>query len=87
MQRKWFVLFTTLVLFGLMIAPLGPAGAQSPLPPPPSPKNLSPEIEQARARQAMESVLAKYLAYWGPRYQLSLGEVTVDGEWAHGVTE
>jgi hypothetical protein len=87
MQRKLFVLFSGLVLLSLMIAPLGPAGAQSPLPPPPSPKNLSPEIEQARARQAMESVLAKYLVYWGPRYQLSLGEVTVDGEWAHGVTE
>jgi len=86
MQRKWFVLFATLVLFSLLIAPLGPAGAQGPLPPP-SPEKLSPEIEQARARQSMEAVLAKYLAYWGPRYQLSLGEVTVESEWAHAVTE
>ena len=28
MQRKWFVLFATLVLFSLMIAPVGVAGAQ-----------------------------------------------------------
>ena len=39
MQRKLFVLFAGLVLFSLMLSPIGPAGAQGPLPPqPPTPE-------------------------------------------------
>lgn len=53
----------------------------------PSPDTIPEEVEQARARQAMESVLDKYLAYWGPRYQVAPVVVTVEGEWAHGVAE
>ena len=38
MQRKLFVLFAGLVLFSLLIAPMGMAGAQGPLPQPPTPQ-------------------------------------------------
>jgi hypothetical protein len=54
---------------------------------PPSSGNLPPEVDQARARQAMEAVLAKYLRYWGPRYQVAPVEVAVEGEWAYGVAQ
>ena len=54
---------------------------------PPSPDNLPPEVEEARARQAIEDVLEKYLRYWGPRYEVSPMDVTVAGEWAHGVAQ
>ncbi|RLC62616.1 MAG: hypothetical protein DRI80_05940 [Chloroflexota bacterium] len=54
-------------------------------PPPPSPGALSTKVEDARARQAIEAVLEKYLRYWGPRYRVAPVEVTVEGEWAHGV--
>ena len=54
---------------------------------PPSPDDLSPEVEETRARQAIEAVLDKYLRYWGPRYQAALSDVAVEGEWAHGVAE
>lgn len=54
---------------------------------PPSPDDLSPEVEEARARQAIEAVLDKYLRYWGPRYQAAVSHVSVEGEWAHGVAE
>jgi len=54
---------------------------------PPSPDHFPPEVEQARARQAMEAVLAKHLRYWGPRYQVAPIEVAVEGEWAHGVAQ
>jgi len=47
---------------------------------PPSPDHAPPEIEQARAREAIEGVLAKYLEYWGPRYQLGPVDVAVEGE-------
>jgi murein DD-endopeptidase MepM/ murein hydrolase activator NlpD len=54
---------------------------------PPSPDDLLPEMEQARARQAIEAVLDKHLHYWGPRYQVAPVEVSVEGEWAHGVAQ
>jgi hypothetical protein len=54
---------------------------------PPSPDNLPPEVEKTRARQPMEALLAKYLRYWGPRYQVAPVEVAVEGEWAHGVAQ
>ncbi|HUW96259.1 MAG TPA: pre-peptidase C-terminal domain-containing protein [Anaerolineae bacterium] len=54
---------------------------------PPSPDNLPAEVEEARARQAIEDVLEKYLRYWGPRYEVSPIDVTVSGEWAQGVAE
>ena len=54
-------------------------------PPPPSPGALSTKVEDARARQAIEAVLEKYLRYWGPRYRVAPVEVTVEGEWARGV--
>jgi len=44
-------------------------------------------VEEARARQAIDGVLEKYLRYWGPRYQVSPIDMTVGGEWAHGVAE
>ncbi len=52
---------------------------------PPSPEDLPPEAEQARAQQAMQAALEKYLDYWGPRYQAAPIQVDVEGEWAHGV--
>jgi len=54
---------------------------------PPSPDHLPPEVEQARARQSIEGTLAKYLRYWGPRYQVAPIEVAVEGEWARGVAQ
>ena len=65
--------------------PAGPGVAGQPLPTPPPPDDLPPEAEEARARQAIEAVLGKYLRYWGPRYQVAPVEVTIEGEWAHGV--
>jgi len=53
--------------------------------PVPSPGTLPPEVEEARAREAIETVLDKYLRYWGPRYQVAPVEVTVEDEWAHAV--
>jgi len=42
MQRKWMFLFTALVLFSLMLSPMGTASAQDPLPPtPPAPEPRS----------------------------------------------
>lgn len=35
----------------------------------------------------MEAVLEKHLRYWGPRYQVAPVEVSVEGEWAHGVAQ
>ena len=54
---------------------------------PPSPGDLPPKVEEARARQAIEAVLEKHLRYWGPRYQVSPVEVTVEDEWAYGVAQ
>ena len=65
-----------------------PAGldlAGESLPTPPAPGSLSHEAKEARARQAIEAVLEKYLRYWGPRYQVAPVEVKVEGEWAYGV--
>jgi len=67
--------------------PMGPVGAGESLHTPPSPDDLSPKVEQARARQAIEAALEKYLRYWGPRYQVAPIEVRVEGEWAHGVAK
>ena len=63
----------------------GPGIAGQSLPTPPSPDDLPPEMEEARARQAIEAVLEKHMRYWGPRYRVAPVEVTVEGEWAHGV--
>jgi hypothetical protein len=52
---------------------------------PPSPDSLPAEAEQARARQAMQAAVDKYLAYWGPRYATTPIDVDVEGEWAHSV--
>jgi len=65
--------------------PAVPAGIAQGNHVPPIPGKMRTQVEQARARQAMEAVLAKYLRYWGPRYQVAPVEVTVEGEWAHGV--
>jgi murein DD-endopeptidase MepM/ murein hydrolase activator NlpD len=46
---------------------------------------LPPEAEEARARQAINATLEKYLRYWGPRYQVAPAEVKVEGAWAYGV--
>ena len=54
-------------------------------PAPPSPEELPKEVQEARARSAMEAVLNKYLDHLGSRYRATLGEVAVDGPWAHGV--
>jgi hypothetical protein len=37
-------------------------------------------MEQARARQAMEAVLAKYLGYWTPSYQIDSDGLTMLAE-------
>lgn len=79
-------------------APPPPASPTATLPPtepdadqtphaPPSPRVFPPEVEQAHAQQAIEAVLEKHLRYWGPRYQVAPVEVTVEGEWAHGVAQ
>jgi len=67
--------------------PAEPGIAGQILPTPPSLDSLPPEVEEARARQAIEAVLEKHLRYWGPRYQVAPVEVTVEGEWAHGVAQ
>ena len=53
--------------------------------PTPVPSDLFPEAEAARVRQAMETTLAKYRQYYGPRLSLMLDEVEITGEWAHAV--
>jgi murein DD-endopeptidase MepM/ murein hydrolase activator NlpD len=67
--------------------PVVPAGIDQGNPVPPIPGEMPAQVEQARARQAMEAALAKYLRYWGPRYQVAPVEVTVESEWAHGVAK
>ena len=67
--------------------PLSLAGMSQENPTPPTPGEFRDQVEQTRARQAMEAALAKYLRYWGPRYQVAPIEVAVEGEWAHGVAE
>jgi murein DD-endopeptidase MepM/ murein hydrolase activator NlpD len=64
-----------------------PDQASQSLPTPPAPDDLPPEVEETRARQAIEAVLEKYLRYWGPRYQVALVRVRVEGEWAYGVAQ
>lgn len=41
--------------------PVEPDRASQPLPTPPSPDDLPPEVEEVRVRQAIEGVLEKYL--------------------------
>jgi murein DD-endopeptidase MepM/ murein hydrolase activator NlpD len=67
--------------------PIAPTGIGQGNPVPPIPGEMPAQVEQARARQAMEAALAKYLRYWGPRYQVAPVEVTVESEWAHGVAK
>jgi len=67
--------------------PIAPTGIGQGNPVPPIPGEMPAQVEQARARQAMEAALEKYLDYWGPRYQVAPVKVTVEGEWAHGVAE
>jgi len=54
---------------------------------PPVPGEIANGTEQDRARQAMETALAKYLAYWGPHYQMEISKIVVDGDWAVGLAE
>jgi len=61
--------------------------ASQPLLTPPSPDDVPAEAEDARARQAVEGVLEKYLRYWGPRYEVAPVEVAVEGEWAHAIAQ
>ncbi|HDQ74100.1 MAG TPA: CHAP domain-containing protein, partial [Chloroflexi bacterium] len=69
-------------------SPSTEAGAiEQNFPTPPVPGELAPEMEEARARQAIETVLQKRLDYWGTRYQTAPVEVMVEGEWAYGVAE
>jgi surface antigen len=69
------------------LPPVEPGATSQPPHSPPSLDDLPPEMEQARARQAIEAALAKYLRYWGPRYQVAPVEVAVEREWAHGVAQ
>jgi hypothetical protein len=69
------------------VSPVEPSVTAQPSQNPPAPDDLAPEMEQARARRAMEAALEKYLDYWGPRYQVAPVEVAVEGEWAHGVAD
>jgi len=64
-----------------------PDQAGQSLPTPPAPDDLPPEVEETRARQAIEAVLEKHLRYWGPRYQVAPVGVRVEGEWAYGVAQ
>jgi hypothetical protein len=66
--------------------PLADEGAADQAPhTPPSPDNLPPEVEQTRARQAVDAILSKYLNYYGPRLQLDVTAFEFEGEWAHAV--
>lgn len=67
--------------------PITPTGIGQGNPVLPISGRVQAQVEQDRARQAMEAALAKYLRYWGPRYQVAPVEVTVEGEWAHGVAK
>ena len=60
---------------------------QTHTPPMPGEVPVLPEVEKENARHAMEAVINKYNAYWGPRYQLSIERVKVEGEWAYGVAQ
>lgn len=51
---------------------------------PPAPSIDSPQIDQARAKAAIDLTLKKYLAYFGPRYQAAVSAVAVDSGWAIG---
>ncbi|WP_347243123.1 hypothetical protein, partial [Thermogutta sp.] len=67
--------------------PVTPIGRNQGIAAPPTPGESRPQVEQARARQAIDAVLEKYLRYWGPRYRVAPVEVAVEGEWAHGVAQ
>lgn len=66
------------------LPPAEPESADEPPLLPPAPGNLPCEVEEARAREAIEGVLDKHLDYWGPRYEIAPIIVTVEDEWAHG---
>lgn len=74
------------------VGSIGPRGEESAVSgdvvsSPPSPGDLPLQMEEQRARQAIEATLHKGLDYWGPRYQVGALEVTLEGEWAYGVAE
>ncbi|MBN1991591.1 MAG: pre-peptidase C-terminal domain-containing protein [Anaerolineae bacterium] len=53
--------------------------------PTPAPGQLPPKAEVARARQVMETALAKYRDYYGPRLFLELTGLKIEGDWAHAI--
>ena len=59
-----------------------PAATAQPTPIPPQPDALPPAAQEARVRQAAEAALQKYADSYGPRYQMSVADVIVDGDWA-----
>ena len=55
--------------------------------PPPAQRAVTGEETEARVRQAFETALVKYNAYWGPRVAVSLAEMRVEDGWASAVAE
>lgn len=68
-------------------APTTPIATSQPARAVPVPGDLLPALDRARARQAIEAALGKYLAYWGARYRVEALDVAVQGEWAHGAAQ
>ena len=70
-----------------VVSPAQAPNSEDWTPPLPDLENLPPEVEEARARQAMEEVLDKYLQHFAPEAQTAPLEVTVEDEWALGVAQ
>jgi murein DD-endopeptidase MepM/ murein hydrolase activator NlpD len=69
---------------GVTTFPISPEiGSQQP----PIPGSLSVEVEEARARKAMEDVLAKFVNSLGSHYTIAVTEVRVEDEWGYGVAK
>ena len=67
------------------VQPFGAKSAKVTLSALPTPD--APQFEEARAKAAIEAIIQKTLDAWGPRYQASPVEVSVDGDWAFGIAQ
>jgi len=82
-KRLTGILTILLVVTSLLTGLHPPAQAHGalPLPTPPPPGELPPQVTASRVRAAAQAVLDKYAAHYGPQYDVV--EVRVEGEWAY----
>ncbi len=66
---------------------VAPEASVSPRLTPPAPDALPAVAQEARVRQAAEAAVQKYADYYGPRYDLSIADVVIEGAWAYAVTQ